>query len=347
MSHSHDYDYLDCRVRLRRQRIGVAPGREGLSGSRSGVRASFRGSRLRRAALPAAPDDLCAEAGFEGHSAGHPIQGRHDPQRKRRGRREPRLRADPVASRRRILRRLAQVCGDAPDLEKYYELAEGMLGVVTQPRRTSPHDGDTGDRRGARCSRHLPASPCWRLFRRARRGTRRSVFRRRRARPGRDASNAGCACWDAATTPRTPCRRTTCGSPNASVCTSTPNAQSPRYGRWARTMGPTGMRSRANAPAPGFARTVGRRPRGRWSSPPARSGTNQLLAQCKSDGTLPRISDRLGQLVRTNSESMTAVTTPDDQGLGSKRFDHLEHASHRGQPSSKPSPTGRAETRWA
>ena len=28
------------------------------------------------------------------------------------------------------------VCGDAPDLEKYYELAEGMLGVVTQPRRT-------------------------------------------------------------------------------------------------------------------------------------------------------------------------------------------------------------------
>ena len=45
-------------------------------------------------------------------------------------------------------------------------------------------------------------------------------------------------------------------------------------------------------------------------------GTNQLLAQCKRDGALPRISDRLGQLVRTNSEAMTAVTTPDDRGWG-------------------------------
>ena len=94
----------DCRVRLRRQRIGAAPGRKGLSGSRFGVRASFRGPRLRRAALPAAPDDLRAEAGFEGHSAGHTVQGRHDPQRKRRGRWQPGLRADPLASRRWILR---------------------------------------------------------------------------------------------------------------------------------------------------------------------------------------------------------------------------------------------------
>src|ERR1700712_3779032 len=45
-------------------------------------------------------------------------------------------------------------------------------------------------------------------------------------------------------------------------------------------------------------------------------GTNQLLAQCKADGTLPRISDRLGKLVRTNSESMTAVTVPQDAGWG-------------------------------
>ena len=33
-----------------------------------------------------------------------------------------------------------KVCGDAPDLEKYYEVAEGMLGVVTQPRRTPADD---------------------------------------------------------------------------------------------------------------------------------------------------------------------------------------------------------------
>ena len=40
-------------------------------------------------------------------------------------------------------------------------------------------------------------------------------------------------------------------------------------------------------------------------------GTNQLLASCKHNGSLPRLSDRLGELVRTNSESILAVTVPD------------------------------------
>lgn len=39
-------------------------------------------------------------------------------------------------------------------------------------------------------------------------------------------------------------------------------------------------------------------------------GTNRLLAKCKLGGSLPAISDRLGQLVRTNSESILAVTLP-------------------------------------
>jgi len=39
-------------------------------------------------------------------------------------------------------------------------------------------------------------------------------------------------------------------------------------------------------------------------------GTNELLAKCKMNGSLPRISDRLGQLVRTNSEAILAVTLP-------------------------------------
>jgi cholesterol oxidase len=38
--------------------------------------------------------------------------------------------------------------------------------------------------------------------------------------------------------------------------------------------------------------------------------TNRLLARCKLAGSLPRISDRLGQLVRTNSESILAVRLP-------------------------------------
>ena len=41
-------------------------------------------------------------------------------------------------------------------------------------------------------------------------------------------------------------------------------------------------------------------------------GTNRLLRDCKQRGSLARISDRLGQLVRTNSESIMAVTAPDD-----------------------------------
>ena len=41
-------------------------------------------------------------------------------------------------------------------------------------------------------------------------------------------------------------------------------------------------------------------------------GTNQLLADCRHSGALPRISERLGQVVRTNTESIQAVTAPDD-----------------------------------
>ena len=40
-------------------------------------------------------------------------------------------------------------------------------------------------------------------------------------------------------------------------------------------------------------------------------GSNRLLAECKHGGSLPRISDRLGELVRTNSESILALTLPD------------------------------------
>ena len=39
-------------------------------------------------------------------------------------------------------------------------------------------------------------------------------------------------------------------------------------------------------------------------------GTNTLLARCRLNGSLPHLSDRLGHLVRTNSESILAVTLP-------------------------------------
>lgn len=40
-------------------------------------------------------------------------------------------------------------------------------------------------------------------------------------------------------------------------------------------------------------------------------GTNELLARCKINGDLPKISDRLGHLVRTNSEAILGVTVPE------------------------------------
>jgi cholesterol oxidase len=41
-------------------------------------------------------------------------------------------------------------------------------------------------------------------------------------------------------------------------------------------------------------------------------GTNKLLQRCRLNGSLPAISPRLGELVRTNSESILAVTVPED-----------------------------------
>jgi cholesterol oxidase len=41
-------------------------------------------------------------------------------------------------------------------------------------------------------------------------------------------------------------------------------------------------------------------------------GTNRLLQRCRLNGSLPRLSPRLGELVRTNSEAILAVTLPGD-----------------------------------
>jgi cholesterol oxidase len=42
-------------------------------------------------------------------------------------------------------------------------------------------------------------------------------------------------------------------------------------------------------------------------------GTNLLLQRCKLSGSLPALSQRLGHLVRTNSEAILAVTAKDDR----------------------------------
>jgi cholesterol oxidase len=42
-------------------------------------------------------------------------------------------------------------------------------------------------------------------------------------------------------------------------------------------------------------------------------GTNLLLQRCRLSGSLPRLSEALGHLVRSNSEAIGAVTRPDDR----------------------------------
>ena len=49
-------------------------------------------------------------------------------------------------------------------------------------------------------------------------------------------------------------------------------------------------------------------------------GTNRLLQRCRHNGSLPNVSHRLGELVRTNSEAILAVTAPDDEIDYTKRI---------------------------
>jgi len=61
-------------------------------------------------------------------------------------------------------------------------------------------------------------------------------------------------------------------------------------------------------------------------------GTNELLANCKHGGSLPRVSDRLGELVRTNSESVLTVRLPEDRGtwndVTTSSSVHVDQSTH-------------------
>jgi cholesterol oxidase len=208
-----------------------------------------------------------------------------------------------------------RVCGQAPDLEKYYELAEGMLGVVTHPRRTPADEVMAELAVDLGVADTFSPVPVGVYF--GKPGV-------KQADPffgGDGPARSGCiecglcmlGCRHNAknTLPKNylwfaehlgvqiePERLVTSirplGAPDGSDGYA---VTSERTGSWIR-------KDRRTQTARGVVLTAGA------------LGTNQLLAQCKRDGTLPRISDRLGQLVRTNAESFTAVTAPDDRGWG-------------------------------
>jgi cholesterol oxidase len=207
------------------------------------------------------------------------------------------------------------VCGAAPDLVPYYELAEGMLGVVPQPQRT-PADADisaiAADLGVAETFSPVPVGVYF-------------------GKPGVEHSDPYFGGDGPARSGCTNCGLCLLGCRNNAKNTLPKNYLwfAERLGvhieaeRTVTSIRPLGRPDGAD----GY--TVTSERTGAWVGKQRRTqtaravvvaagalGTNQLLAQCKADGALPRISDRLGKLVRTNSESMTAVTVPADKGWG-------------------------------
>ena len=103
----------------------------------------------------------------------------------------------------------------------------------------------------------------------------------------------------------------------------------------ARATGRRVRRARRAAPRPSSSR---RRPPGcsppsRSCSPPPRSAPSGCCTGCKDEGHLPRLSDRLGDLTRTNSESILGAIAPDTDGrLQPGRRDHLVVPPRRAHP---------------
>jgi ferredoxin len=111
-----------------------------------------------------------------------------------------------------------------------------------------------------------------------------------------------------------------------------PDTEVATSGRWTRN-GTAGYAVATRRPGAWFGGD-GRRLRARGVVVAAGAlGTNRLLANCKHGGGLPRLSDRLGQLVRTNSESILAVTLPDDarevtRDVSISASIHVSHDTH-------------------
>ena len=203
--------------------------------------------------------------------------------------------ADWAAELRAVLR------GGRADARRHVSYdRDGVADVLLREYGESIGVGDT----------YKPHS-CGRVPRRARQDRPRSVLRRRG--PGAHRLHALRQLHD-----RLPLRRQEHARQELPVvrgearrARSIPSARSPTSGRSATAPAPTATRSRTSARAGSCAvsrRTL--RARGVIVAAGA-LGTNRLLQRCKLSGSLPRLSDRLGYTVRTNSEAIISVCAPE------------------------------------
>ncbi len=232
-------------------------------------------------------------------------------------------------------------------LAPHYETAQRMLGVVVHDN-DDPADQllrELGEELGV--GRHLPQDPDRRLPRQPRADGPRSLLRRRG--PGADRLHAVRPLHG-----RLPARRQEHPGQELPLARRAPRRRG--AGRAHRHRHPPARRRPTAATATRSASERSGMLRGRRRRTiKARGvivaagplGTNKLLQRCRLGGSLPRISDRLGELVRTNSESILAVRVPD--GLPRRPDqagrDHLEHLPRSRTPTSRRSPTARPATR--
>jgi cholesterol oxidase len=205
------------------------------------------------------------------------------------------------------------VTGAAPDLDAYYDVAERMLGVVEHPHRTA------ADELFHKVAASMGAAD---TFHPARVGV---YF-------GEPGVTVADPFFDGAGPPRTGC--ISCGQCMLGCRHNAKNTLPKNYLWLAERLGAQIIPERmatlirplgAADGRDGYVVTTHRT--GAWVRTHTRDftargvvvaagalGTNLLLARCKHTGSLARISDRLGHTVRTNSESLTAVTVPQDRG---------------------------------
>jgi cholesterol oxidase len=196
-------------------------------------------------------------------------------------------------------------------LAPHYAEAQRMLGVVRKPARGPRRPAAARARRGARRRRHLQKDARRHLLRRAGQDRPRPVLRRRGARPHRLQL----------------CGRCMVGCPHGAKNTLVKNYLYFAEKRGARVMPertvidirPLGSSDGSegyeveSVRSGAWLRKERRVQRARGVVVAAGPlGTNKLLQRCRLNGSLPRISARLGELVRTNSESILAVTVPED-----------------------------------